>query len=539
MQAKRVKALKNNISRKAALETLRRRSALSKPVRLIEDPSFAAPERRQSTAKLARDMFLRLSVEQRRILKAKKKSRPGDNLQIIISDCFEQEDLQQLHMWVMDHSHSAKNPNMTAGVFADEVFDQTGVTLKKHEARQLLREMGFTWEKLQPGYYMNIQMQDYAINHRSQLVPLLHWLHLNEESFTIFYQDESPFRKNIYQNMAWINRSVDEHKYQMYRRPGVGDGFNVSSYLSREHGVLYKDEHVAQHVGYVIDSAKKGASTTGKETHESFLAHLETAFETISDQYEGIPVVVIDGARTHLTFPEGRFDAKLANLKKSTDKKPQTLENWMKKHKIWNKGKSPTRTTKRGYQAALQLKEAREIVQEHPAYLAQLLACEEVAKRHGGLVLCLPAGHPMLNPIELLWRNMKNHIRRMNGPTKEELGQVIDATLIDESWYGKELQGMFSQCELFRRWFIGNDKRPDRVSDPKLAPTANKLRKIKKKGNLHQVDEDELEDMFAMCVDDYEGIFDECHRLNMMRRTREKFLDEEDELEEDQPSDES
>ena len=142
-------------------------------------------------------------------------------------------------------------------------------------------------------------------------------------------------------------------------------------------------------------------------------------------------VIVIDGAPTHRPFGPGFRDPSSGKMRftEATEEKPVTLKAWLEELGLWNEGYSYTRKGKGGKKLKMRRAEAEELLRQSAAFLAQRMAVEELGRKFGVLVVFLPCAHPMLNPIEKLWRMMKNMVRRLNGPTKEDLGKLIDEVL--------------------------------------------------------------------------------------------------------------
>ena len=144
----------------------------------------------------------------------KKKAIYGDPLmKVLVSRHFTPEQLADFHLWVLENSHSRKQPNMSAGEFASHVFEALNVELSNANARQLLRELGFQWTVLKSGYYEKQQLKAWVVYHRYQVVSLIEYLHVCA-GITVWYQDECPFRKNMYQKMAWVAEGNVEHVAQ-------------------------------------------------------------------------------------------------------------------------------------------------------------------------------------------------------------------------------------------------------------------------------------------------------------------------------------
>ena len=154
-------------------------------------------------------------------------------------------------------------------------------------------------------------------------------------------------------------------------------------------------------------------------------------------------VVVIDGARTHTTFSSSSMKPQVTmNLYKATNEKPHTLKSELKKLDLWPTG-------------GLSLKEASEIFQSTVLYLTQRSEFEELCEDMDCIGLYLPNSHPILNPIERLWRGIKEKFRHKGiksmASLKEEIENVLNHGTLDD-----HVNGWLKRSVRYRRYLTLN-----------------------------------------------------------------------------------
>jgi len=106
-------------------------------------------------------------------------------------------------------SHAENKPNLTRGMLVDHVEDTYGVRLSKKKCGRLLNNLGYSWKKMRGGYYKKKAKAEWVIAHRHHICLVLDFLHRHDEVFSIWYQDESAFRKNMYQEFAEVKNGDD------------------------------------------------------------------------------------------------------------------------------------------------------------------------------------------------------------------------------------------------------------------------------------------------------------------------------------------
>ena len=429
----------------------------------------------------------------------------------------------------MLNSHAANKQNLTRGMLVDHLEDTYGIRLSKKSCGKLLKGLSYSWKKMRGGYYKKKARAEWVVAHRHHVCLVLDFLHRHDDVFSIWYQDESAFRKNMYQDFAWVKDGDDDHGYDERRRPGVGDGWNVSAYINEKLGVLFSAEGcMGDHVGYVKDSTKGNKSKSGKESKEIFLNGLRDGFDAIRKQEKDkIPVVVIDGAGIHRGLGDNSMRPKQMNLNKKKDGHPETLVQALKRLKLYGDGKSKTREGKNGTMKKMSKDEAIEILLASDAFLSQDMEVEVVAREKEGLVLFLPCAHPVLNPIERFWRLVKNDARQRNGISKEELGELVDWYLLNTDWHELHLQNMFKVSAGYRQLFVGSPFEAIKV------PNERKLRRMIEKDKLVTISDLSIDNLVGspnkkseVNLQQLHGFF---HQLNMIRHTR-SILDDSLEL---------
>lgn len=141
----------------------------------------------------------------------------------------------------------------------------------------------------------------------------------------------------------------------------------------------------------------------------------ENWFQRILPTLEENAVIVMDNASYH--------SRKLENIPITSTKKSD-IQNWLRSKNI-------------PFEESLLKVQLLEIVKQHKSKFNKYIV-DEMAKSHNKLVLRLPPYHCELNPIELIWAQVKNHVAANNTTFKfadiQNLFHEAVATVTMEKW---------------------------------------------------------------------------------------------------------
>jgi transposase len=178
----------------------------------------------------------------------------------------------------------------------------------------------------------------------------------------------------------------------------------------------------------------------GNIDHDQFNAWFEKLGERCRDEL-GSCVIVMDGAGYHKTAIE-RAPTKSATKSKITD--------WLQRNKI-------------PHLATMKKAELYELVKDHKAEVVRYHATE-IAEKFGHTVSYTPPYHPELQPMELVWAQLKNPIAASVRMTMAELGEAIGSNakdLITEH----TLKGAWNRCQTWvQKYWSECDDDFDRAS---------------------------------------------------------------------------
>lgn len=420
----------------------------------------------------------------------------------------------------------------------------------------------------------------------------------------MIYQDECPFRANVWQDRAWVKTTDPSHGYNTNHKTGVGLGWNVSAFLSEECAVLCDDdEEGGSPWGYLKKS--QDSTKSGKETSTTFLKQMKEVMLKAKARFHNKTVVfVLDGAGTHKTMEEGAWKPRKYNLGKKNENHTHTLQELVDiiqdseldglDELLDDKGKEEeedsdtilsdsedevsekqTRSGRRvtghnyrnlaGYDPedpvasrgrtrgdggnVLTKREALDIILRSDHFARQKLAVQRLAEDVGGgkiLVLFLPCAHPVLNPIEKVWRAMKSNLVRINGVTQKGIENLCHTWLsedgplrgCDEGREESRLDRMFMLVEGYRRFFFYMDHHIFHSEEETAIrnylkvegsdipiPSERRIKRMMKEEVLAKIPDDTTSNIrrwaFSRGKLKYKDVEKYLHRINKIRVTRE------------------
>jgi transposase len=240
-------------------------------------------------------------------------------------------------------------------------------------------------------------------------------------------------RERIYQDETWFNSNMGPGK--MWVDESKNGGFKVTS----GKGTRLIVSHLGSTKRGFVDEAE--LMYTGKaktdDYHENMNAHVfQDWMKKVLPKIRGA-VLILDQAPYHRVLTPATRPPK-SNLKKAD------LIDWMLSHQ------DPRSREE------LQLITRAELMQEAKMRVpAPVYEIQELATPYDVEILWLPVAHPMMNPIELLWAQIKNDIRRKNRyftiKQVKELGQAKIRSLGSDDWIACDLHAQQWEDKLYQQ----------------------------------------------------------------------------------------
>jgi len=247
--------------------------------------------------------------------------------------------------------------------------------------------------------------------------------------------DNRPIAPEVYLDESYVNKnhSRQETWYDPDSFVGGTSGagprycmFGAGAYFQDEDGNLVA-QWVPDSFQFWPAARKPGSGKTRSEAidkgeyhgnidHEMFISWFRKLCQTLQETL-GNCVIIMDGASYH---------------KKAVDKAPTrsatktVMQAWLDGHGIvWEAGSTKA--------------ELYHLVQQHKEEVVVYHSIQ-VAEEFGHTVSFLPPYHPELNPIEMIWAQLKNPIAATARRTMKELGEALafNATekITEKTWIG-------------------------------------------------------------------------------------------------------
>ena len=269
--------------------------------------------------------------------------------------------------------------------------------LAKTDMSCILRSMGIVFGKLKSDYYFRAFSDPYNVERRNLITPVLYYLLTSSSSglpVVVWSFDESAFYIDDHVSMGWYDTTQPLEERRNSRNPGKGARFSVSAFLSAEFGVLV-DEETGEHVGAL--------ELRGTNTIKSTAALMDLAGRVLCRQYPNFfHVISLDSARIHASLPsDACIPSKINVSDNGANRGNDRLFGKLGLTSIFQKFFPDDQI------AGLKKSELQERLWEKECVQEQKLLLEEVLGRHGVGMLFNPIAHPIVAPIELLWRDMK------------------------------------------------------------------------------------------------------------------------------------
>ncbi len=285
------------------------------------------------------------------------------------------------------------------------VKDDVGFKGRRTALWELLKDLGFKYHKQNNRKYLTERNEVVALRHH--YLRTIRDIRRQPGPPTIIYLDETWVNAHSSVDKCWLEFGAGCHE------AGKG-GFQVSTGKGKCLIVL----HAGTENGFI-----QGAKDTfvakkdeGDYHQEMNAQHFEEWL--INQLFPNIPagsIIVMDNASYHSKNAEENIN--------SNSTRARMIE-WLNNHNIV-------------YSARLTRPELYEIIKRHKP-LSQKKRVDELAKQHGHQVVRLPPYHCELNPIELIWAQVKYYVKTHNTTFKiADVHRLFDEALqhvTPENW---------------------------------------------------------------------------------------------------------
>ncbi|XP_044760399.1 uncharacterized protein LOC123317852 [Coccinella septempunctata] len=211
-----------------------------------------------------------------------------------------------------------------------------------------------------------------------------------EQGRTIYYLDETWINAGHTKNIIWVDESIKSCRQA--RREGLSTGLKNPSGKGRRLIIC----HIGGQNGFVENGLWFFESNKSGDYHEEMNGEsFEKWFSTILPTLEDNAVIVMDNASYH--------SRKIDSVPSSSTRK-EDIKNWLNSRNI-------------SFDHNLLKAELLVLVKENKEKYNKC-RIDEMARETGRTVLRLPPYHCELNPIELIWAQIKGKVAAQNSSFK-------------------------------------------------------------------------------------------------------------------------
>ena len=253
---------------------------------------------------------------------------------------------------------------------------------KKSTFYELMKHIGFKYDKRQRNSRL-LDRKDIVLWRRKYLREIKKY---RKEGKIIYYMDETWVNAGHTKEKIWQDKTVISAKYAFLN--GLSTGLRNPTGKGKRLIVV----HIGSEKGFVDNGLWVFESHSTKEYHEEMTGDaFHEWFRKVLPQLEPNCVIVMDNASYH-TVKKERLPTTSWNKAQITDwlaSKEIPLEHDMLKQELLS------------------------LVNQHKSIYDKNVV-DEMAKEQGKLLLRLPPYHCELNPIELIWAQVKGYVARNN-----------------------------------------------------------------------------------------------------------------------------
>ena len=329
--------------------------------------------------------------------------------------------MKQLYRRKVNSFYFQKNIPTLNKLLVDINEDESLPNIKRDKLWKTLRELGFIYESNNRKSAL-IEKEEIICWRRQYLREIRK---LRKEGKNIFYLDETWINEGHFVNKVWQDKLVTNARQAFIE--GLSTGLKFPNGKGRRLIIT----HIGGDKGFVNGGLLDFISNSTKDYHEEMTADVfEEYFSQMIDLLPTNSVIVMDNASYH-----SRLKEPLPNTKW----RKQELLDWLIMKEIVVQEKD------------LLKKELLQLCKQHsPKY--KKYSVDEIATEHGVKVLRLPPYHCELNPIELIWAQMKGYVARNNTTFKlQDVRQLLSASIskISSDNWQKAIRHVIAEEEKF------------------------------------------------------------------------------------------
>ncbi|RVE40784.1 hypothetical protein evm_014566, partial [Chilo suppressalis] len=260
--------------------------------------------------------------------------------------------------------------------------DEDIPVFKRTTLHKILHELGFDFNK-QDSRKLLVEREDIVLWRRKYLRQIKEYRNANK---TIYYLDETWVNAGHVKTKVWLDTTIKN------KRQAFQDGLSTGPKAPTGKGKRLIILHIGSEKGFLEDGLLVFESKSTKDYHEEMDGErFLNWFNGIIPKLEPGSVVVMDNAPYH--------SVKVEKIPTASWNKQQILE-WLQNKDI---------SMDMSYLKKELLLKVAEIAPQYNKYLV-----DETAKNNGITILRLPPYHCKLNPIEMVWAQIKNYIAANN-----------------------------------------------------------------------------------------------------------------------------
>lgn len=296
--------------------------------------------------------------------------------------------------------HLQKKCFPTVKLLLVELRDSINFEGQKSSLKTILKDLGFKWRKTQNNRKLLIETQDIREKRISYLRSVRRF---RSEGRPIVYLDESYIHSTHMQSQSWSDDSNN----------------GLRTPISKGNRLIII--HAGGEKGFVPNALKTWkASNQSGDYHDNVNQEMFMKWmtEKLLPNLEPRSVLVVDNASYH------NVQVDKAPTSKS---KKQEMKDWLSKHNI-------------PFTDDMFVPELYQLVKLYkPRFCRYLL--DETVEKEGHTVLRLPPYHPDLNPIELIWADVKGFVASKNVSCNfsevQKIAEEKMASMGQEDWIMK------------------------------------------------------------------------------------------------------
>lgn len=305
------------------------------------------------------------------------------------------------------HSFFYKNEVPTVDKILIKVNEDENLpNLKRTTLWKLLKEMNFSFKKRARNSFLKEKCEIVTWRRRY----LRQIKEFREQNKKNYYLDETWVNEGHTVQKIWVDETVTSPRQALLQ--GLSTGLKNPTGKGRRLIVL----HIGSEDGFVENGLLLFESKRTNDYHEEMNANIfEEWFEKVLPTLEKECVVVLDNASYH--------SRKIEKVPTTATRKGD-IQSWLQEKNI-------------SFQKDMVKDELLHLVKVHKENFNKY-AIDELAKTYNRTVLRLPPYHCELNPIELIWAQVKGEIARKNTTFKlKEVKELLDTSLNNvtkENW---------------------------------------------------------------------------------------------------------